>query len=357
MFAQSNPRRPKGAPDHESHEGATVPNDEPPRGGDRADKGRRRRTGRPKDDPRPGDLKPQPQDRWGELYCAYKLYDRHGTLLYVGVTDDVVRQLTEHQRGTRLQWGGRLDDRSRWWGEVVHVTVEHLPAGTTAWEAALYGRNQLALGPRYNTEAGSGPEPARAARLEAEQRDAELHDRARQLHARHDGVTRLVRPTLSIVPRFPGSAATPAPDPEPEPAPVVGAHDARRPLGLDADIDPGVRRDPDADPDPDLGRRREPALAGSLTGRAGPAEPGRNGVQSAPANGTAPATAASGVPGPADRPGEAVATTTRPAPATLQAPAEPDADHSLDGQGRYLLLTMVGVFLGIVLLSLNQVLR
>lgn len=330
-----------------------MPNDEPPRGGNRSGGRRRRRAGRPKEDPRPGDLKPQPQDRWGELYCAYKLYDRHGTLLYVGVTDDVVRQLTEHQRGTRLQWGGRLDDRSRWWAEVVHVTVEHLPAGTTAWEAALYGRSQLALGPRYNTEAGDGPEPARAARLEAEQRDAERHDRARQLHARHDGVTRLVRPTLSIVPRFPGSAPVPAP--EPEPAPVVGAHDARRPLGPDADAD--------ADPELDLGigRRREPALAGSRSVRTGPVDPGPAGAGSAPYRGPTPTAGPPHDPvsGTGAGSGGAAAITPRPAPTTLLPSPEPDAptDHSLDGQGRYLLLTMAGVFLGIVLLSLNQVLH
>ncbi len=322
-----------------------MPNDEPPRGGDRSGGRRRRRAGRPKEDPRPGDLKPQPQDRWGELYCAYKLYDRQGTLLYVGVTDDVVRQLTEHQRGTRLQWGGRLDDRSRWWAEVVHVTVEHLPAGTTAWEAALYGRSQLALGPLYNTEAGDGPEPARAARREAEERDAERHDRARQLHARHDGVTRLVRPTLSIVPRFPGSARGPAP--EPEPAPVVGAHDARRPVGPDTD----------ADLDLGIGRRREPALAGSRSVHTG--------VRSAPSSGPSPAAGAPDNPvsptgpGAGTASGGAVATATRPAPTTPLPSPEPDTatDHSLDGQGRYLLLTMVGVFLGIVLLSLDQVLR
>ncbi len=54
-----------------------------------------------------------------------------------------------------------------------------------------------------------------------------------------------------------------------------------------------------------------------------------------------------------------MATEARPAPAAPLALPEPDsaADHSLDGQGRYLLLTMVGVFLGIVLLSLNQVLH
>lgn len=321
-----------------------MPNDEPPRGGHRSGGRRRRRAGRPKEDPRPGDLKPQPQDRWGELYCVYKLYDRHGTLLYVGVTDDVVRELTEHQRGTRLQWGGRLDDRSRWWAEVVHVTVEHLPAGTTAWEAALYGRSQLALGPRYNTEAVNGPEPARAARLEAEQRDAERHDRARQLHARHDGVTRLVRPTLSIVPRFPGTA--PAGLHEPEPTAASGAHDARRPPGASGDLD--------RDLDLGIGRRREPALAGSRSGRAGPVDPARTGAQSSRSNRPSPAAGT-------DRTGSAgaVATATRPAPtAPLPSPEfDASADHSLDGQGRYLLLTMVGVFLGIVLLSLDQVLR
>lgn len=308
-----------------------MPNDEPPREGDHSGGRRRRRARGPKEDPRPGDLKPQPQDRWGELYCVYKLYDRHGTLLYVGVTDDVVRQLTEHQRGTRLQWGGRLDDRSRWWAEVVHVTVEHLPAGTTEWEARLYQRTQLALGPRYNTEVDGGTEQAKAARLEAEQRDAELHDRARQLHARHDGVTRLVRPTLSIVPRFPNStpAMASGPTPESEPVSVMGAHDARRP------------------PDPDR-PRREPALVGSGSGRA---------------DGGA-SLSVGALPRPAPS-GGSVATATRPAPA-MSAPApspapEPGADgaadHSLDHQGRYLLLTMAGVLLGIVLLSLDQVLR
>lgn len=311
-----------------------MPNDEPPREADRPAGRRRRRGGRPKEDPRPGDLEPQPQDRWGELYSVYKLYDRHGTLLYVGVTDDVVRQLTEHQQGTRLQWGGRLDDRSRWWAEVVHVTVEHLPAGTTEWEAKLYCRTQLALGPRYNTEGEGGSEAARAARLEAEQRDAELHDRARQLHARHDGVTRLVRPTVSIVPRFPNSAPQPAPAvtppvtaPTPTPSPT-GAHDARR--------------------RPDTGLpQREPALVGSGPGPAGP--------ETSLSGGVAPAERGSS--------GGSVAIATRPAPAAAApspSPATtPDVvvDHSLDHQGRYLLLTMAGVFLGIVLLSLNQVLR
>lgn len=316
-----------------------MPNDEPPREADRSSGRRRRGAGRPKEDPRPGDLKPQPQDRWGELYCVYKLYDRHGTLLYVGVTDDVVRQLTEHQRGTRLQWGGRLDDRSRWWAEVVHVTVEHLPAGTTAWEAQLYGRTQLALGPLYNTESEGGPEPARAARLEAEQRDADLHDRARQLHARHDGVTRLVRPTLSIVPRFPNSAsqAAPAPaaaartpGPAPEPA-AVGAHDARRP--------PGAARP-----------QREPVLVGSGPGRGGSATAGHPGTGSALSGGVARAPGSVAV---APRPAEPV---VAPAPAPTPDPDD-GVDHSLDHQGRYLLLTMAGVFLGIVLLALNQVLH
>ncbi|MEZ5406560.1 MAG: hypothetical protein R2761_00955 [Acidimicrobiales bacterium] len=336
-----------------------MPNDEPPRGGGRTGGRRQRRAGRPKEDPRPGDLKPQPQDRWGELYCVYKLYDRHGTLLYVGVTDDVVRQLTEHERGTRLQWGGRLDDRSRWWSEVVHVTVEHLPAGTTEWEAKLYERSQLALGPRYNTGVGGEPEAARTARMEAEQRDAERHDRARQLHARHDGVTRAVRPTLSIVPRFPNSASSPgrvsqpAPRPEPEPVTaamvepsagaVTGAHDVRRPSG------------PGGDPE------REPVLAGSRSGRAavGNGEPSFDARTSAPPGPVAPASSPSGATGSHPQP-ETPRAATSPAPpqpalSPLRPPeADRDREQSLEHQGRYLLLAMAGVFLGIVVLSVQQ---
>jgi len=258
----------------------------------------------------------------------------------VGVTDDVVRELTEHQRGTRLQWGGRLDDRARWWGDVVHVTVEHLPAGTTEWEAKVYGRSQLALAPLYNMGADGEPEPVRAARQEAEQRDAERHDRARQLHARHDGVTRLVRPTLSIVPRFPSSSPVP-PAPAHEPAPATGAHDARR-LPI-----------PSVDP------LREPVLAGSRSGRPGPADPG-------PTEAT-PKRLPSGAPAPgalADGPDGAVATATWPgptAPTPVPGPEPgPDGDagdRSLEHQGRYLLLVLAGMFLGIVLLSLDQVLR
>ncbi len=164
----------------------------------------------PRDAPRVGDLRRQPDSGHGDLYCLYRFYDRFGNLLYVGRTNDLIRRFDQHEAGSVRDDGQRRHDRTPWWHEVATVTVEHFPPGTTEWEARAYERSQIELGTRYNRD--HNPYQAIAEQREQASRDTDQvrRDQARALHDQHDGVTRAVAPEPH--PGFPaGPLASPRP--------------------------------------------------------------------------------------------------------------------------------------------------
>lgn len=53
----------------------------------------------------------------------YRHFDKDQTLLYVGLTNDVFRRLSEHKLGTR------------WFEQITHVSVEHFDTREEAQQA------------------------------------------------------------------------------------------------------------------------------------------------------------------------------------------------------------------------------
>ncbi|MEM7341546.1 MAG: hypothetical protein AAF467_23045 [Actinomycetota bacterium] len=123
--------------------------------------------------PQAGDTKPEPHP--GRVYCVTKFYNADDVLLYVGGPGEPL----PHQA---------------WFREVVRVKVEHLPPGTTEWEAKLYERSQIEHGTRYNR--AHNPLQAEATLLIRQATDRAESERAmaETMHKRHDGTTRVVEP-------------------------------------------------------------------------------------------------------------------------------------------------------------------
>ena len=128
--------------------------------------------------PQAGDTKPEAQP--GRLYCITKFFNADGVLLYVGGPGEPL----PHQP---------------WFREVVRVEVEHLPPGTTEWEAKLYERSQIEHGTRYNR--AHNPLQAEATLLirQATDRAEAEQEMAQTMHLRHNGTTRVVE-SLKPVP-------------------------------------------------------------------------------------------------------------------------------------------------------------
>jgi GIY-YIG catalytic domain len=292
--------RPRGR----SRRPAATPGDTPP--------------GRPpKENPRVGDYRPQTPETWGELYCVYKMYGADGALLYVGETADIVRRMTEHQLGSRNSWGRRRPNRQSWWAEVCSVEIEHLPPGTTAWEAKVYERTQIAGGTRYNLDHNLQANRAVLARIAAEDRDVQRRNRAREEHELHDGTTRQVLPERVASPPAPLGPVSTSDPTDPSPARSVPSL-----------VPPPLRRHERVTPPARAPRR---AAAPPVRHNVDELEPDRG----------------------------AVAAGERPInPETVAQDRSRSREHSLDPlnhQGRYALLLLLGIFIGIMLLFVWQV--
>lgn len=71
-----------------------------------------------------------------ERTALYRHFDAHGSLLYVGISNDVLRRLCQHQ------------DRSHWAAQIARVDIEHHPSRTAALTAEAMAIEREA--PRWN---------------------------------------------------------------------------------------------------------------------------------------------------------------------------------------------------------------
>lgn len=87
-----------------------------------------------------------PEQPTGQPTDVYRLYDRTGALLYVGISLSVAERMQQHRNG------------KRWWPQVARIEITHC----SSREAALFHEfvTIQQLQPRYNVQGQATERPA-----------------------------------------------------------------------------------------------------------------------------------------------------------------------------------------------------